>query len=99
MNEQQTAQRNALWEWLNTPKLLEAFIRAGVPNVALRHHQHHMDEYQPSDVADIIQVLLASRQARRAIASHVQRQHHVPRKQAMRALLEWAGKNQPESGA
>lgn len=88
------AQVTALTEWLNTPKIRSAIREhegASFETLdGLRDIIGRMDEESVDHV--LRERILKFRDVRRVIAYHVMKTHGVSKFEAMKALLEWAGK-------
>ncbi len=90
------AKVTALTEWLGVAKVRSAireFEGASFEAIdGIRDIIGRMDEESVDKV--LRERILVFREVRRAIASHVTRTHGVSHFEAMKALLEWAGKKE-----
>lgn len=90
------AKVTALTEWLGVWKVrvaIQEFEGASFEAIdGIRDICGKMDEESLNNV--LHERILKFREVRRAIAGHIARTHKVSRFEAMRALLEWAGKKE-----
>ena len=88
------AQVAALTEWLGVPKIRRSIMEhEGVSGRAQDGIRATLGTLDKASLDNVLHArILGFREVRRVIAGHIAQTHKVSRFEAMKALLEWAGK-------
>lgn len=90
-SELHEAQVNALTSWLQDERICRAIIEHHLASRAdLVAIMEGMDSYSEDNVRWLVARLLSSRDVRKVIAGHLEREMKIPRREAMAPLLQWA---------